>query len=380
MESSKTNGKSIKAGTELVRIPIDMLYEGLSLSQDIYDINGDVVLLYRDSTLDKEQLDKLKNYGKSANTDSVSVSVKIYRGLMERYLSCKISDPEELEAKSGYADMVVEMRSMADYVRLNEEIPHDIVGRLSEMIIKILGNMSYGDILDLVNIPADAEAYFSRHSVNAALLSGLIGKWMGLSEGDVNFLSLVGLLHDCGKLVLPDSIIKTSRSLTYVEFEVVKMHSIYGYELLSEYSDGVKYGVRDHHERLDAGGYPDGIAGGSVSLAARVVSIADLYAAIVANRPWRAALSPFHALSHLEAFADIKFDSDIVEIFKNNILEQLQGRPVQLSDGTLGVVEEMNSKDLEYPYVRIGGLEGNIVKTYGEFFCEGIYFGPIVSE
>ena len=378
IESGKITDQGSETEEILILTPLNMLREGILLPHDIYDINKETVLLYKDEMLDSNRLSKLKSYCLSADEDSVNISVQTYRLMMEKYLSCKISDPIALEAASEYPDMLIGIMSMISQVKLNKAIFHDTVGELSEIIMKGLENMSPGDILDLVNIPAPAETYFLRHTINVAFLSGLIGKWMGLSAGDVNFLSLVGLLHDCGKIALPDSIIMAPRPLTYVEFEIVKMHSVYGYELLSDYSDGVKYGVRDHHENLDAEGYPDGISGGSISLAARVVSIADVYTAIVADRPWRAALSPFHALSHLEAFAGIKFDAEIAEVFRDNVLKELKGKPVQLSDGTVGVVAEIDLKGLEYPYIRMAGPGSEIIKSHRELFCEGIYFGPMI--
>lgn len=136
------------------------------------------------------------------------------------------------------------------------------------------------------------DKYTSGHSLRVAQYSREIAKRMGLSEKEQNDIYLIGLLHDIGKIAVPDEIINKTSRLTDEEFEIVKRHPISGSEILAtiESMPEIKDGARWHHERWDGKGYPDNLEGRDIPVTAQIISVADSYDAMTSTRSYRGVL------------------------------------------------------------------------------------------
>jgi putative two-component system response regulator len=147
---------------------------------------------------------------------------------------------------------------------------------------------------------------------------------VGLSAADKETLRRGALLHDIGKIGTPDSILDKPARLTAAEYAVVKRHPAEGVrmvESLRSIRDVIPF-IRWHHERMDGGGYPDGLYGGSIPLAVRVLSVADVYDALTTNRSYRAALSRDEALAIMEKESGTVLDPQLYAIFRVEIQKQ----------------------------------------------------------
>ncbi len=142
----------------------------------------------------------------------------------------------------------------------------------------------------------------SSHSLNVTRYSMLLGEHLGLNEEELRALSQGALLHDLGKIGIPDDILKKPGGLDDDEFEVIKQHPMLTSEILDslETSDHFADIARSHHERWDGAGYPDGLNGEEIPLLARIVSIADAWDAMTSNRVYRDAMSENIALDIFE--------------------------------------------------------------------------------
>jgi HD-GYP domain-containing protein (c-di-GMP phosphodiesterase class II) len=142
-----------------------------------------------------------------------------------------------------------------------------------------------------------------------------IGEALGLAPGRLRDLALGGLLHDMGKLSVPDAILRKPGPLTDDEMDVIRRHPGWGDELLAElgYPAHVRRMVRGHHERLDGSGYPDRLAGDELELETRILAVADVYDALVSPRCYRGAWEPARALALLREEAGTTFDARAVE-------------------------------------------------------------------
>ena len=131
------------------------------------------------------------------------------------------------------------------------------------------------------------------HSVNVALICRLIGKWKNFSEKDMDTLTLCGLLHDIGKSKIPNEIIGKPGKLTDSEYEEIKKHPVIGYNLVKnlDIDQRIKNAVLLHHERFDGKGYPLGLTGNEIDDFTSIVSIADVYDALVSERVYKKAYS-----------------------------------------------------------------------------------------
>ena len=152
------------------------------------------------------------------------------------------------------------------------------------------------------------------HSEVVSALAEALGLELELDPATIDHLRLAGLLHDIGKIGLPDSILRAPRRLTNDEYEIVKKHPEFGYSLLDGMGIGpVDSWVLHHHEHWDGSGYPHGLAGEEIPLGARVILVADAFEAITADRPYRQAQTEEAALAELRACTGTQFDPDVVE-------------------------------------------------------------------
>ncbi|HZM19600.1 MAG TPA: HD-GYP domain-containing protein [Gaiellaceae bacterium] len=157
---------------------------------------------------------------------------------------------------------------------------------------------------------AEKDEYTEGHSRRVALRAVQVGEELGLSPLRLRELATGGLVHDIGKLSVPNSILKKPGRLSDREFDVIKRHPEIGFRMLLDlgFSKGVAQVVLDHHERLDGTGYPRGLSGPAMTLEARILAVCDVYDALVSNRVYRDAFSHESALEILREEAGTKLD------------------------------------------------------------------------
>jgi HD-GYP domain-containing protein (c-di-GMP phosphodiesterase class II) len=167
---------------------------------------------------------------------------------------------------------------------------------------------------------AEKDRSTEEHTRRVASLAVEIGEQLGLSPSRLRSLAMGGLLHDIGKLSIATSILQKPGPLDDFEYALVKMHPDRGRELLSElggFDDGVRRLVLDHHERLDGTGYPRGIRGDDLDLATRILSVCDVYDALVSPRVYRPAWTRDQALELLRCESGVAFDERCVDALEH---------------------------------------------------------------
>jgi len=152
------------------------------------------------------------------------------------------------------------------------------------------------------------------HSLHAANLAVQIARVLGLDDARIGTLRTAAKLHDIGKIAIPEAILNKPGPLTEEEYRIVQTHPIVGAELLSAWGlqEPARF-VREHHERVDGRGYPDGLTAADTALESRIVGVADAYTAMTLDRPYRAALSRQQALAELVRHSGSQFDPDVVD-------------------------------------------------------------------
>jgi len=161
------------------------------------------------------------------------------------------------------------------------------------------------------------------HVRRVQIYTGGLGKLLGLSEPEMTALNVGALLHDVGKLAVPDHILNKPGALTPAEFEKTKVHTVVGAEILSRvnFPYPVIPIVKHHHERWDGCGYPDGLKGEEIPITARIMSAADCFDSVREDRPFRPGMSRDEAINLLRQGAGTDFDPNIVEVFVNNLAQ-----------------------------------------------------------
>ena len=155
------------------------------------------------------------------------------------------------------------------------------------------------------------------HSDRAINLTLKVAEQMKLPQEQVQFIRWGVLLHDIGKLRIPDSIIHKPGPLTPQEREIINQHPVMGYELLKTvtYLEPILDIPHYHHERWDGSGYPEGLQGESIPLMARIFAVVDVWDAMISDRPYRKALPESEAMSYITAQSGRHFDPAVVEAF-----------------------------------------------------------------
>ena len=168
------------------------------------------------------------------------------------------------------------------------------------------------------------DSYTRGHSERVAFFSKRIAQEMGLPEDEVNKIYIAALLHDIGKIGIPDSILLKPGKLTAREYEIIKLHPILSYELLKNLDflkdalDGIKY----HHERWDGSGYPEGLKGEEIPLPARIIAVADSYDAMTSKRIYREALDRKRAINEIRKLSGKSYDPEVVKSALPVLLEE----------------------------------------------------------
>lgn len=160
------------------------------------------------------------------------------------------------------------------------------------------------------------DKYTNGHSVRVAKYSRMIAKRLGLSEWAQDDIYYMGLLHDIGKIGIPNAIINKPSRLTDEEYEIIKTHPVLGYEILSEIKSrpDLSIGARWHHERYDGKGYPDGLTGDDIPFMARIIAVADSYDTMTSNRSYRKFLPQNVVREEIEKNMGTQFDPKPAEI------------------------------------------------------------------
>jgi diguanylate cyclase (GGDEF)-like protein/putative nucleotidyltransferase with HDIG domain len=180
-----------------------------------------------------------------------------------------------------------------------------------------ISNLNEDLLLSLSNVIDLRDIFTHGHSEFVSKYAVSMGKELGLPERRLELLHRVGMLHDIGKIGIPDSILFKPGPLSDEEYELVKEHPVRGAEILQKnlsMTDLVPI-IRHHHERVDGCGYPDGLKGEQIPLEARILCVADAIEAMASDRPYRQAMSPEEILQELEANADTQFDRQVVAAF-----------------------------------------------------------------
>ena len=180
-----------------------------------------------------------------------------------------------------------------------------------------LQEMTQGFVRAIADALDAKDEYVHGHARRVSGYALAIGRRMGLDQDMLEQISLCGLLHDIGKIGTPDNILLKPGALTHEERAVMQLHSERGARMLAGITEmhDVAAAVRHHHERFDGSGYPEGLSGEQIPLAARIISVADAYDAMTSPRPFREALDHEEALGHLESGAGTQFDPEVVRAF-----------------------------------------------------------------
>ena len=201
-----------------------------------------------------------------------------------------------------------------------------------------------------------ADNYTYLHSVSVCVLMIALGRQLGMKNDMVKQAGIAGLLHDIGKVFIPDEVLNKPGKLTDEEFNIVKMHPLKGWEFLKdsgEVNDLILDVCRHHHERVDGMGYPDKLSGEALTLFARMGAVCDVYDAITSNRCYKKGWEPAESIRKMAEWKNGHFDEVVFHAFVKTVGIYPTGTLLKLKSGRLGVVTDQSKKSLVKPIVKV---------------------------
>jgi len=359
------NEKSEKSA-KLETISLDYLYEGLIVQDDIYNYDGKLLLVAKGITLTELMISRLKKFNNSER--NIKVSAKVYNDLKSRGFPPEIRQ-QNFEVSAGYYEIKKETTRLITIAQITQSVPYKQVCDVGNLVLNRINITDPAVLFQCINGGNAIDEYLYRHSTNVAIINGLIGKWLELKNEEIETLVLLGLVHDMGKTKIPASILNSPSKLTDEEFDIMKHHPVYSYEMLNandKFSDAIKNSALHHHEKMNGNGYPDGLVADDIPFYARITSVSDIYDAMVSTRSYKNARSPFRVLIEMQSEQFSGLDIRLVKLFKDQMPKELIGKSVLLSDGSAGVVRYVNDMNMEYPVVDVSG---ETIITNEKLYC-----------
>ncbi|MEG8040469.1 HD-GYP domain-containing protein [Sphingomonas sp. LR60] len=262
-----------------------------------------------------------------------------------------ISHEQRAQAMVDASKVVV--KAMFEDVRLGRALDIDALAPIAERIVESV-TRDAAAMLNVTRLKTKDE-YTYVHSIAVAALLVHFAQTLKLPEAEVSALGLAGLLHDIGKMAVPKALLDKPGKLEPPEMAVLRHHPEKGHALLSA-GRGLPEVVLDvclhHHERCDGRGYPKGLRGDQLSLAARMSSICDVYDAVTSQRPYKRPWSPSEALSRMRSWSG-HFDPELLDLFIESIGIHPVGGLVRLQSSRLAIVIAGNDQEPTQPRVRV---------------------------
>lgn len=349
------------------RIMTSNLIPGMVTAEDVFSHNNQLILP-RGLTLTDKAITKLEFYSISAvNIREDSVEPSEAQAPEPTYSERIRSSEEFIRFKKEYEEEMEEFKGSVNDIITKNVIDTDA---LLEQPEKLLEENSNGiHIFDMLHNMRMYDDPTYAHCLNVALICHVFGTWIKMDEEDIKTLTLCGLLHDVGKLMVPESIISKPAKLTTEEYDIIKTHSLEGYNKLKtmDIDDHIKNAALMHHERCDGSGYPFGLKTNRIDRFARIVSIADVYDAMTSARVYRGPLCPFQVISIFEQEGLQKYDPEYILIFLGYIVNTYMHNRVRLSNGMEGDIVLINKLDLSKPMVQCGNHYVDLSREHGIF-------------
>ena len=337
------------------------LQPGMVIAKDVHTKAG-LLLLNSGEEVTADSIEKLKNNDVSFVFIKEKKDFEKKLGKPVSYSDERYSYYEKVQQSQDYK--VFRGKFSSGVVKLRGTLNRIVDGNpdadLETTARKIMGDliMPEGSLptFDLLSNLRRFDDVCFVHSLNVAMLAGLLAQWLGCSPKEIAIAQECGLYHDIGKLTIPSEIISKPGKLTDEEFEIMSNHPVAGYEILKEMNANphVLNAALQHHQKLDGSGYPVPFNPKRIDPYARLIALVDIYDAITSARSYRGMVCPFKVIQMFEDDGIQKYDAGMYTIFLRHIADNFIGTRVMLNDGREAKVLMTNKVYLSKPMVVSG--------------------------
>jgi len=338
----------------IIQIMLHKASPGMTLAEDVY--KGTQLLVPKDTVINKDVLNIMRF--------SSVVSVAVYDQTSEATPTVKPTEVTHSQKLRNSEDFKVFEEqfhrstenfsyTLTDIATKNKDIDIDTLFESANEIMA--GETNTYHLIDILsNIRYFDDSTFA-HSLNVAMLANIVGRWLHFNETDLKILTVAGMLHDIGKVLIPPEIIKKPGGLTAEEYDIIKQHPMAGYQLLKQKNidEKIARAALLHHEKCDGSGYPFGLKRDKINEIAKLITIVDVYEAMTANRCYRDGLCPFDVISLFEQEGYSKYDPKYLLPFLYGISDTYLNNTVLLSDGRHGEIILTNKNQVSRPSIMV---------------------------
>lgn len=322
---------------------------------------------------------------KGAFLDEYVIDSLLKMGIMTVYIQDGEEDEEEKPVISATAQKNIEKLHTDDRSKVKlssmvrERVAHgiqyiysnteakDLSDTTDSIARDLIGAIDNNDAIAIdINELKTSDEYTFKHSVDVATIAMILAKQLGMSKKEIYEIGVAGLLHDVGKTKVPLEILNKPGRLDDNEFAVMKQHSVFGYKMLKErndFNEAVLYAVLQHHEKINGKGYPMGVQAAQITPYAKILTVADIYDALVTERPYKKAFSQRNAVEMIMSMTG-ELDMAAMKSFLESMILYPVGSVVELSNGERAAVVRNNPHYILRPVVV--GIETGKVYDLGE--------------
>ncbi len=310
--------------------------------------------------------------------------------LVEKLMASGITEVYLEESQEEETPAAVHNRNLEGAIRVGQVIISDVLNQVREVRsinsddLREAVDIFYPEVIASTNVFSqllklrDKDEYTAQHSIAVGAIGVKICQLLGLPQDKAKMVGMAGVMHDIGKVRLPDSVLNKPYDLTAEEWEQMKKHPQYGYEILRSMKDiapEIQLAVLQHHERLDGSGYPLGLTANKIHLFSRILAIADSFDAMTTERVYHPPRSTFDTSKELmtQAFRN-QLDIRIVIRFINYLLDLSPGQKVVLNTGEIAEVILVNKSEPTRPLVQVGDRFFNLQQTR-DVWIDGLITG-----
>lgn len=349
------------------------LKEGMRIDQTVVDRTGRT-LIARGTYLDDFMIEALLKRGIGAIYTSEGEDDPedelIPEDIKEKIEKIKVSDPAKIELTESVKARVSEgiqymyQNTEADnFTETTSNIANDLMSA-------VLDNDAIAVDISTLKV---SDEYTFKHSVDVATMSMVVAKKHGLSEQQIYEIGVAGLLHDVGKSKIPNEILNKPGRLDDNEFAMMKQHTLFGFKILkdkSDIKDEIKLGVLQHHEKINGKGYPQGLPENKINTYAKILSVVDIYDALVTKRPYKEPFSQRDAVEMIMAMTE-EIDINVMKSFLESVILYPVGCTVRLSNGENAKVVKNDTRTILRPTV-VGTRTGRVYDLANDLNCASV--------
>lgn len=264
------------------------------------------------------------------------------------YMNCHVFEKK-------YENSIKEIKHLVHGLITGKKVDYTVLSRVTNSVISACEEPEH--VIKYLSKIRDTDDYTYYHCLNVSFYAMLIAGWLNLAREDIKTVIHAALLHDVGKARIPGELLNKKEKLSAKEFDEIKRHAIYGYELVKDnpqIPEEIKDVILMHHEREDKSGYPLRAGGNDLSIYTKIVAVADVYDAMTTKRAYREALTPFDAFEELLTICRVGLDIHVVNALLYNLPRYYNGSSVLLNNGQTGKIVYIPPQCVWRPIVNVG--------------------------